>query len=199
MPKVRNNSESMTVKAEDVGEVNNDWTKGEGLARPSELGVDFNSDVANLDLNDLESFKEAIATDPEWKSHITVSLKPGQCVRGTYLGQGPDLELSPDPKTGEIKSVRTWIFQVNARVTVMLLGSHQIDSRLQKFPIGDEMGIMHTGQTSSGSRRVNQYRFFTKHRAVSNSPQLAAPAAAPTANGPAAPAANGAAPSGQQS
>lgn len=107
--------------------------------------------------NGTDYFAEGYSTE------IFHTLKEGEELRGTYLGPGSKMSFTNE-KTGEVSEVGTWRFRdPSGNVTVTLLGSAQLDTRLGSLKEGTKVVIQHKGQVQiKGGMRANNYNIFTK-------------------------------------
>jgi len=91
---------------------------------------------------------------------IVRRLEPGQAVRGILEGEGSPIEME-DPRSGETKSVRTWVIKAgNMRAAIM--SGYQLDKELPSL-VGKHVVIAmgEQAETRKG-QRVNQYIIASK-------------------------------------
>lgn len=114
----------------------------------------------------LEKFKE-IAKRSGLVARKIGRLKAGESVVGIYVGPGPTIQMSPDRKTGEVRSIRTHGLQVADQVILDLIGSFQLDREFSVTSVGDTCMIAHMGQVETKSnQRVNDYQFMRSGKSI---------------------------------
>lgn len=95
----------------------------------------------------------------EWEAPPQLfDLKEGDAVKGILEGEGVPASL-PDPRTKEMKDVKTWILRSveDKGVRISILGSAQLDRKLPGF-IGDVVIIKRGGEIQTkGGGRVTEY------------------------------------------
>lgn len=118
----------------------------------------LSSEMANWDEKQL--FSEGFTNEFVFKF-----TEVGEKCRGHYMGPGADIDMKPDEKTGEIKTLHTWRVQ-NGSTTVRIIGTHELDQFFGGLQPGIEVALMYIGEQSLGRNRVKRYKMMSNPKNI---------------------------------
>lgn len=153
-------------------------TDAEGTPLSEDVALVSTSGAAIITRSAQATDFDALA-DEGFAAEVVHTLKEGEILRGFFLGAGGPIETTDDD--GVVTLLRTWrVRPVGAdNVTLVLLGSAQLNRFFGGLVEEQEVYIRHLGDMPfRGKMRVNQYELLAKPAKR----KAAMPATAPVAH-----------------